>query len=102
METIKIPGRTDLDGVVEYETELLKVRDRTDAADNLHLVVPVGPPDTDVLVMVAHPIDRAELWYEGVENGWPAGFFDQTAGSLAGMDMAYPTYGEDVPRAKIE
>ena len=98
MGMVKIPGRVDLDGKVEYETELRKVRARTDALGNLRLIVPVGVPDTEVLVIIAHPIDRAELWYEAVENGWPAGFFDQTAGSLAGLNVEYPTRsGDEAP-----
>jgi len=74
LETIKLIGRTGPDGTLRLE-------------------VPVGVANVEVVVVVSHPFAEAEEYFEGIENGWPPGFFQQTAGSLADENIEYPTRG---------
>lgn len=75
MQTIKITGRTDPDG-------------------KLRLEVPVGVADVEVVVVISHPFAEADEYFEGIENGWPPGFFQQTAGALEDDPIERPPQGE--------
>ena len=57
----------------------------------LHLQVPVGIANTDLeIVLVVVPVEAASKTPEAL--GWPAGFFEETAGSLPALER--PPQGE--------
>ena len=71
--------------------DVIKLTARTDSDGKLTLDIPVGVPDAEVIIVVAHPLAEADAWFEGAENGWPPGFFEQTAGSLADDPIERPS-----------
>jgi hypothetical protein len=61
----------------------LKLRSRVGADGVLNLSVPVGVTNADVeVVVVFQLVERAQSPKTPEELGWPAGFFEQTAGSI--------------------
>jgi hypothetical protein len=58
MRTIPMRGKTGADGV-------------------LHLSIPVGTPEAEFEVVV-------NLYPQTADNGWPLGFFEETAGAWQG------------------
>jgi hypothetical protein len=61
----------------------LKLRSRVGADGMLNLRVPVGVTDAEVeVVVVFQLIERAQNRKTIEDLGWPAGFFEQTAGSI--------------------
>ena len=63
----------------------ITVESRVGSDGILKLQVPVGIPNSDVVVIVV-PVAPAEKSPE--ELGWPPGFFEQTAGSIPDLERA--------------
>jgi hypothetical protein len=61
----------------------MKLRSHVGADGVLNLKVPVGVTNADVeVVVVFQLVERAQTPKTPEELGWPAGFFEQTAGSI--------------------
>ena len=77
--------------------ELIERTARTEGDGMLHLSVNVGIADADVTVTVRVKPTRPN----GVDaNGWPVGFFEETAGSIPDLERA--PQGEFEQRTPIE
>jgi hypothetical protein len=61
MRTIQVHGKTGADGV-------------------LHLSIPLGTPEAEFEAIVVVQPEKPDA----VNNGWPSGFFEQTAGAWQG------------------
>ena len=61
----------------------LKLRSRVGADGVFNLKVPVGVTNAEVeVVVVFQLVEHAQAPKTAEERGWPAGFFEQTAGSI--------------------
>ena len=61
----------------------VKLRSRAGADGILNLKVPVGVTNAEVeVVVVFQLVEQAQTPKTPEELGWPAGFFEQTAGSI--------------------
>jgi hypothetical protein len=61
----------------------VKLRSRVGADGVLNLKVPVGVTNAEVdVVVVFQLVECAQTPKTPEERGWPAGFFEQTAGSI--------------------
>ena len=73
----------------------MKLRSRVGADGVLNLKVPVGVTNAEVeVVVVFQLVERAQAPKTADERGWPAGFFEQTAGAWAGEPLVRGDQGE--------
>lgn len=71
--------------------ETVKLRSRAGADGILHLQVPVGVKNNDFEVIIIVQSVGAAIEEKTPEDlGWPPGFFERTAGALAGEDLERP------------
>ena len=91
MQSIKLHSHVGPDGILKLE-------------------VPVGLNDTDLeLFLIVQPVIKSDLStttepktnQSPEELGWPPGFFEQTAGSLADDPIERPPQGEYEVREEL-
>jgi hypothetical protein len=76
----------------------MKLRSRVGADGVLNLRVPVGVTNAEVeVVVVFQLVEPAQTPKTPEELGWPAGFFEQTAGAWAGEPLVRGDQGEYEP-----
>jgi len=73
--------------------DVIKLTAQTDSDGNLQLDIPVGVSNAKVVIVIARPCEEADAYFEGIENGWPPGFLEQTYGSLADDPIERPSQG---------
>jgi hypothetical protein len=78
-------------------TETIKARARTTHDGKLNLSMDLGLTDTDVAVVVQ--VTAISPPDYGQKDGWPAGFFEQVAGSMP--DLERVTQGEFEQRPSL-
>jgi hypothetical protein len=79
--------------------EAIKVKTHVGSDGVLKLEVPVGISDRDLEVLVVvQPLETDEV----DDLGWPIGYFDETAGSLADDPIERGPQGEYEVRDEIE
>lgn len=80
----------------------VKLRSHIGADGVLNLKVPVGVTNAEVeVVVVFQLVERVQTPKTPEERGWPAGFFEQTAGGWAGEPLVRGDQGEYEEREEL-
>lgn len=75
--------------------QAIRVLEKTGKDGSLRLNIPVGNPESEFEVLVVfQPIGLSAKIGTAEERGWPAGYFENTYGSIADESFTRPPQGE--------
>ena len=79
------------------------VSERTGSDGILNLRIPIGKPDAEYeVVLVLQPKSISQPSAAATDNGWPAGYFEETFGSITDETFVRPSQGELPNAVEIE
>jgi len=78
--------------------QTIRVLEKTGKDGTLHLDIPLGKPESEFeVVVVVQPAQASANGGTATERGWPAGYFDDTYGSITDESFTRPPQG-DLPK----
>jgi hypothetical protein len=78
-----------------FAVQTIRVREKTGNEGSLHLDIPLGKPNSEFeVVVLVQPTEAALQAGSAEEQGWPAGYFENTFGSIADETFGRPPQGE--------
>lgn len=81
--------------------QTIRVEERTGKDGILHLRILVGQPEADYEAVVVLQPQGTAPGAESVEEGWPAGYFEQVPGSITDETFVRPPQGEYEKRLEL-
>ncbi|MGM0487758.1 MAG: hypothetical protein ACQESR_13490 [Planctomycetota bacterium] len=81
--------------------QTIRVEERTGKDGILHLRIPVGQPEADYEAVVVLQPQGTAPGAAPVEEGWPAGYFEQVPGSITDETFVRPPQGEYEKRLEL-